>query len=116
MPLLTAISTTGISDTRDIPLAMLPLYHWMLRVPHSDKKIMEDRILEAQSMKVIKDFVLVRPSLLVDGPKQGLSKIKSGWEGKASNQKGRGAAVGYSISREDVGGFVFEEIIAKGWR
>ena len=41
-PVLIVISTTGISQHgRDVPLVMLPLYHWALKVPHGDKAGME---------------------------------------------------------------------------
>jgi nucleoside-diphosphate-sugar epimerase len=36
-PKLVLLSTTGISSkSRDVPIAMLPLYHWLLAVPHAD--------------------------------------------------------------------------------
>ncbi|KAL8739122.1 MAG: hypothetical protein Q9181_000151 [Wetmoreana brouardii] len=113
MPLLVAVSTTGLSESRDIPLAMIPLYYWMLGVPHADKKVLEDRIVEAKEKNLIRDFVIVRASLLVNGQTNGRKEIKVGWEGKAPGQLGNGAAVGYTITREDVGFFVFDSIIAK---
>lgn len=113
MPLLVALSTTGISDSRDIPLAMVPLYYWMLAIPHADKRVLEERIVEAKKQNLIRDFVIVRPSLLLDGQTNGKKEIKVGWEGKASGQPGKGTAVGYTITREDVGFFVFESVIAK---
>lgn len=106
-PILTAISTTGISSKRDIPIVMIPLYHWLLRVPHADKKVMEELVEKAAARNVIRSHVIVRPSLLTDGKKLGLSSVRVGWE----NVDGNGAAVGYTISREDVGGFIFEKVI-----
>ncbi|KAL8950058.1 MAG: hypothetical protein Q9222_003881 [Ikaeria aurantiellina] len=113
MPLVTALSTTGIGEGRDIPLAMIPLYHWMLAVPHADKKALEEHIIEAKQQMLIRDFVIVRPSLLVDGQTHGKKEVRVGWEGKAPGQLGNGAAVGYTISREDVGFFVFDSVVAK---
>ncbi|KAL8695084.1 MAG: hypothetical protein Q9218_000362 [Villophora microphyllina] len=110
MPLLSAISTTGLSKSRDVPIAMIPLYHWMLPTPHADKKIMEDRVVKAKEASLIRDFVIVRPSLLLGEARK---EIRVGWEGKAPGQLGDGAAVGYTISREDVGFFIFENVIAK---
>lgn len=44
-PRLLVVSTTGISRFgRDIPIAMLPLYKGMLKVPHEDKKAMEQLV------------------------------------------------------------------------
>ncbi|KAL8873477.1 MAG: hypothetical protein Q9174_001069 [Haloplaca sp. 1 TL-2023] len=110
MPLMIAISTTGLSQNRDIPLAMVPLYHWMLAVPHADKRIMEERIVEAKKGNLIRDYVIVRPSLLLDGQSK---EVRVGWEGKAPGALGEGAAIGYSITREDVGRFIFDNVIAK---
>ncbi|KAL9640276.1 MAG: hypothetical protein Q9164_000372 [Protoblastenia rupestris] len=107
-PLLVALSTTGISaQARDVPLAMIPLYHWVLAVPHKDKKEME-ALLVAEAAKppherVIEDFVIVRPSLLTDKARLGTGRVRVG--------EPKEPAVGYTISREDVGGWVFDEIV-----
>ncbi len=42
-----AISSTGIDNRRDIPVTMIPLYHWLLAQPHADKKNMEKALLDA---------------------------------------------------------------------
>ncbi|KAL8701334.1 MAG: hypothetical protein Q9224_000550 [Gallowayella concinna] len=111
-PVLAALSTTGISSrARDIPILMIPLYHWLLAVPHKDKLKME-ALLQAEVTKpsqerVIKDFVVVRPSLLTDGARLGTNKIRVGEEvGKIATP-----AVGYTISREDVGGWMFDQLL-----
>lgn len=106
-PLLIALSTTGISDIqRDLPIAMIPMYHWMLRVPHEDKRVMEKVIVD-NDKNVLGGYVIVRPSLLTDGASVGdLSKIRVGVE--------TSPAVGYTISREDVGRWVFEYLVQKG--
>ncbi|OJJ06305.1 hypothetical protein ASPVEDRAFT_87613 [Aspergillus versicolor CBS 583.65] len=103
-PLVIALSTTGISDVqRDLPIAMIPMYHWMLKVPHEDKKVMERVILDS-AKDVLGGYVIVRPSLLTDGASVGdLSKIRVGVE--------KSPAVGYTISREDVGRWVFEYLV-----
>ena len=110
-PLVTAVSTTGMSAKRDIPIAMIPLYHWLLPIPHADKKVMEESVEKAKAEGVIRDFVIVKASLLTDGKKLGLDKVRVGWEGGEAD--GKGPAVGYTVSREDVGGFIFEEVIHK---
>lgn len=106
-PLVITLSTTGISDVqRDLPIAMIPMYHWMLKVPHEDKKVMERVILDSEK-DVLGGYVIVRPSLLTDGASVGdLSKIRVGVE--------TSPAVGYTISREDVGRWVFEYLVKKG--
>ncbi|KAL8712060.1 MAG: hypothetical protein Q9225_007010, partial [Loekoesia sp. 1 TL-2023] len=112
MPLLTALSTTGISENQDVPIMMTPLYRWMLAVPHANKEVLEDRIVKAKEENLIRDYVVIRPSLLTDERINGKTEIKVSWEGKAPGKLGDGAAVGYKITREDVGYFVFESVIA----
>ncbi|KAL8697935.1 MAG: hypothetical protein Q9224_002084, partial [Gallowayella concinna] len=112
MPLLTALSTTGVSKSRDTPMMMTPLYHWLGAVPHADKKKLEDQVELAKSEGLIRNYVIVRPSLLVDGQTQGTKEVKVGWEGKAPGETGEGAAVGYTITREDVGYFVCDSVVA----
>lgn len=98
-PLLIALSTTGISNgPRDVPLLFAPLYHYLLANPHRDKRNMEKAILEHTDR-----FVIVRPSLLTNGKALGGTKIRVGTEERP--------AVGYTISREDVGRWVFENLV-----
>ena len=73
-PSLILLSTTGISDKRDIPVAMMPLYHWMLSMPHKDKKKMEDVMISGEGRR--RKWVLVRPSLLIDGEAKGLREVE----------------------------------------
>lgn len=117
-PLLVAVSTTGISEKRDIPLAMIPLYHWMLAVPHQDKKVMEEKIT-ATEQGLLQGWIIIQPALLTNGPRKGASVIKAGYAGRKKTGTSRwgdrdGVVVDYTISREDVGGFIFEECIERG--
>lgn len=106
-PLITAISTTGISNHgRDVPLLFVPMYHIMLKVPHVDKKIMEDTLISSGER-----FVVVRPSLLQDSAKPE-RKIRVGVEDPGKGVESR--EVGYVISREDVGRWMFEELVRGG--
>lgn len=111
-PTVVVISTTGISDhNRDVPLAMLPLYHWMLSIPHKDKKMMEKLLVEEikkDASSAIENFVAVRPTLLTNGRAVGFGAIRAGVDspGKIDN-----SAIGYSISRADVGGWIFEGLV-----
>lgn len=54
--------------------------------------------------QAIENFVVVRPSMLTDGPRLGTGKVRVGEESKKP-------AVGYTISRDDVGGWLFDEIV-----
>ncbi|KAL8980334.1 MAG: hypothetical protein Q9205_004550 [Flavoplaca limonia] len=113
-PWLFVLSTTGISSrVRDVPLLLTPLYHWILAVPHKDKKEME-AVLIAEASKPASDramenFVILRPSLLTDGARLGSGHIRVGEEDENSGTAS--PAVGYTISREDVGGWLFEELV-----
>jgi hypothetical protein len=120
-PYLVAISSTGISGTKDVPLALRPLYRWALAVPHVDKRAMEAAVVDAArsagpDAPVVAGFVLVRPTLLLDGKPKGLAGVRVGWERHPGDEArkgeaGPGPAVGYAITRADVGGWIFEELI-----
>lgn len=105
-PKLIIVSTTGISQKRDIPLAVSPFYHYGLAVPHADKKKMEDLVINSQW-----PWVLVRPSFLVDGPAKGLKSVRTGTE-TPTHKKEATHAIGYTIRREDVGLWIYEECVS----
>jgi hypothetical protein len=110
-PLFIAVSTTGISDHgRDIPIALVPLYHWLLPVPHADKKRMENLLAnEIKSAEpTIRGFVAVRPSLLTDGDLLGVEKIRAGTESEGTVAK---SAIGYTISRIDAGNWIYRMLV-----
>jgi len=124
-PVVICISTTGLSKTRDVPLPMYALYHYLLAVPHADKKRMEERLVEAAvsqpaSSRVLDDFVIVRPTVLVDGQMKGLESVRAGWEApegsSAAGEKAPGPQLGYTVSRADVGNWIFQEAIQGGKR
>jgi putative NADH-flavin reductase len=74
-PEMVLLSTTGICEkSRDIPIAMIPLHRWMLHVPHEDKKNMEKLMHHGEGKA--RNWVLVRPSLLVDGESKGIEKVR----------------------------------------
>ena len=98
-------STTGISKFgRDIPLFMVPLYHVMLKVPHVDKVIMEDRLIESGEA-----FTIIRASLLTNGESD--REIRVGIEDPKTGRESK--AIGYTISREDTGKWIAENIVLK---
>lgn len=99
---LIVVSTTGIDSTRDIPLAMIPLYHWLLHQPHADKKNMEQDIIDAGNKGIIKEWIIVRPALLTEGPLTKTYRAGSG-------------IIGYTISRNDVGHFISQNVVSNEW-
>lgn len=111
-PLITVISSTGISaGPRDVPLLMLPLYKLALHNPHQDKHNMEqvltDSLAEGASGRKeawFRGFVSVRPAFFTNGPAVGPPKLRVGTEPKP--------AVGYTITREEVGKWIFDEVVA----
>lgn len=110
-PIVVAVSSTGISDFgRDIPVPMVPLYHWLLAVPHKDKKAMEVAIAEdvKSASPVIGGFVGIRPSLLTNGAAKGVAGVRVGVESAKGFES---LALGYTVSREDVGNWIFEEML-----
>lgn len=106
-PLFVALSSTGITTTgpRDVPLLLYPLYHLMLANPHKDKRNMEAAVIEhAESTEsAISGYVLIRPSLLTNGVAQGGQKVKIGSDAEPQ--------VGYTVSRNDVGLWMFENLL-----
>ncbi|EKG14105.1 hypothetical protein MPH_08720 [Macrophomina phaseolina MS6] len=113
-PLIIAISTTGVTrGQRDVPLLYLPLYHWALAVMHKDKRAMEDVVIAAKQEGVSREFVIVRPSLLTDGAKKGPDAVRVGWENADGKGNQTGPAIGYTICREDVAAWIWEEAVLK---
>jgi hypothetical protein len=122
-PFVIVIGTTGMSHTRDVPVAFLPFYHVVLAMPHKDKGNMEKIVIGAakETPSVLSGYSIVRPSLLMDGPSQGVGKIRMGWERHmldSQGEKGPGPAVGYTIRRADIGLWIYENLIkgdSKDW-
>jgi hypothetical protein len=118
-PLYIAVTTIGISNKRrDVPVPLLPLYHWTLAIPREDKKKTEAVVL-ADRERHIRDLVIVRPTLLTNGDTKGLQAIKYGWEwaGQETEKNGvkePGPMLGYAISRKDVGLFIYRKVMVEG--
>lgn len=106
-PLISVVSTTGISQKRDVPLAMWPFYHFMLATPHADKKVMEEKLQASKER-----LVVVRPSFLVDGDCKE-KQVKSGFEDFRTGEVVKELAPGYVISRGAVGRWIFGEVLDK---
>jgi len=112
------VSSAGVATTyRDWPLLMLPFYRWLLNTMLEDKRRVHDAVLAASSPLTASGeeqaplirFVSVRPSHLVDGVGLGREKIRA----SAKVLDGRAAVMGYQIAREDVGVWIFEELLGK---
>ncbi|KAM0321415.1 hypothetical protein ACHAQA_010131 [Verticillium albo-atrum] len=104
-PRLSVVSTTGISSLgRDVPLLMVPMYHWMLKTPHADKLVMENKVIASSEA-----FTIVRPSLLTDGALNGAA-IRVGVEDPVKKVQ-ESTAIGYTISRNDVGKWIWENAL-----
>ena len=104
-PFYASISTTGISKGRqDVPLLMRAMYHYLLATPHADKRVVEQTISEAGAAgDTISGYTLVRPAWLSDGASKGMQKIRVGDVDEP--------AVGYGINRDDVGLWIYEELV-----
>lgn len=108
-PQITVLSTTGISKAgRDLPLFMYGFYRALLGVPHQDKEAMEDKLVASGE-----DFVVVRPSLLVDGDDKE-KKIRVGIEDLSGKNVVEKKEWGYTISRADVGRWIYQNLIHQG--
>ncbi|ORZ25546.1 hypothetical protein BCR42DRAFT_386171 [Absidia repens] len=97
---LVAVSTTGAIDGGEVPFLFRPLYHLALAEAHKDKKALEDHITStAPSLTPPLDYVIIRPSLLTNGPLTG--------QYRTDNKR----LVGYTISRTDIGHFLLEQCL-----
>jgi hypothetical protein len=126
-PTLIGISTTGVSNERDVTLDVNLFYHAALSVPHKDKALMEEVIARASTETgpdaPINGFVFIRPSLLLDGIAKGQTAVRVGWvehrnaQG-AANGSASGPAIGRTIRRADVGLWLYENAIkhTADWR
>ncbi|KAF4905683.1 hypothetical protein CGCVW01_v012865 [Colletotrichum viniferum] len=106
-PRMAVVSTTGISGfARDVPVLQVPMYHVLLRAPHADKKVMEERLAGSGEA-----WTAVRPAFLSDGSAPGRT-VRVGVEDPRTGVESK--AVGYGIPREDVGRWIFENILRDG--
>lgn len=112
-PFMINVSTTGIPPEgcpRDVPLLFIPLYHWLLAVPHADKKVLENKLAShmaaSEEERTLSGYVNVRPSLLMDGEAKGVQALREGVD--------RTPAVGYTVRRQDIGRWMYERLIRKG--
>lgn len=104
-PHIIVCSTTGMSRFgRDVPIPITPFYNFVLKVPHKDKRKMEDALIASGE-----SFSIVRCSLLVNGETQ--RDIRVGIEDPKAGIKVK--AIGYTISREDAGRWFAQNLVEK---
>ena len=113
-PFLVALGTTGVSKVgRDVPFLLVPIYQGLLKSAHRDKKLMEEVIEKSYANKQdcpMGGYTIVHASLLTDGKSLGMRRVRSDIVGEAWSKH----AIGYTISRVDVGLWVFETLV-KGY-
>lgn len=101
-PHIVVFSSTGISKFgRDIPALMVPFYY-TLKTPHEDKVALENKVAGSGA-----SFTIVRASLLVNGESK--KKVRVGLEDPKHGVESK--AIGYTISREDAGKWVAQNLI-----
>ena len=103
-PLLCFISTGGMRKGEDdVPWVTDMLYYFILGIPHEDKKAMENIFCGKEGGSNFRSVIGVKPTLLTNGPELGSDKIRVGRKQKP--------AVGYTISRKDVGAWIFRVVL-----
>jgi hypothetical protein len=89
---------------RDVPLLMIPVYAVFVKDPIKDKKVMEALLVESGE-----SYTIVHASHLTDGETK--KKIRVGIEDPTTGRES--TAIGYTISREDSGRWIAENLILK---
>lgn len=106
-PRIVAVSTTGVSEVaRHIPVLMIPLYATLLKNPRKDKRAMEKVLISSDEKK----WTIVRPSVFTDGPEAAPGMVREGVEDPVARVSDA-TAPGYTISRVDVGKWIFENLV-----
>ncbi|KAL2021774.1 hypothetical protein VTK56DRAFT_6717 [Thermocarpiscus australiensis] len=104
-PRIVAVSSTGLSRVeRDVPVLMVPLYRTLLAGAHEDKIAMEKELVASGE-----EWTLVRGSFYTNGPETE-GKIRVGLEDPVRGVV-ESRAIGYTISREDLGKWIFENCV-----
>ncbi|KAI1763051.1 NAD(P)-binding protein [Hypoxylon sp. FL1150] len=105
-PRIIMLSTTGMARAgRDYPLALTPVYRWVLKVPHEDKLAMETAVAEGAVAGQGYTYTIVRPSLLVDEA-QPKREVRVGIDDDF--------VIGYTISRDDTGRWIYGNLLQDG--
>jgi len=127
-PLIIAISSTGLyrggnDDPRDLHLPMLALYKCLLSGIHKDKIAMEDVLTSAAAKPGVCDFIIARAAMFTNSAAES-KPLRAGYAQRVTGSgEGvrwgdlSGPAFGYTVSREDVGRWIWEEVASgrNGW-
>ena len=70
------------------------------------ERLVAEQTTTGRKSESISGWVMVRPTLLTNGAALGERKVRAGREGAP--------AVGYTISRDDVGKWIFENFVKEG--
>jgi nucleoside-diphosphate-sugar epimerase len=116
-PRLIAVSSTGVGTLgRELPWAMVPMYKLLLGAAHKDKAVMEKLVIDAgkngDGEQALVSWTIIRGSLYTNGPATE-GKVRAGWEAPVAGTRGD-VPIGYTISREDLGKWVYENCIEGG--
>lgn len=136
------ISSIGLTRTShdSLPIALKPLYGWLLQVPHEDKAgaervlahcagwswdsadsepsadIMGENWKEKEGLPSagsLKKVLVIRPALLTDGDCIADRPAKEGRQSKEPYRVSESELKGYTVSRKDVAHFVVDAITNK---
>lgn len=140
---IVAISSIGLTRTShdSLPIALKPLYGWLLQVPHEDKagaervlahcagwswnsaedgepgaEIMGENWKEREGLPSagsLKKALVIRPALLTDGESIAEKPVKEGKQHKEPYRVSESELKGYTVSRKDVAHFVVDAITNK---
>ncbi|KAM7190980.1 hypothetical protein V8F20_009518 [Naviculisporaceae sp. PSN 640] len=109
-PRLFSVSTAGVSDVaRRYPVLLIPLYATLIKSPAKDKNAMEKVLIKSQE----KNWTIVRPSIFTDGPEAAPGTVMEGIEDPIAGVDVVPCVPGYTISRVDVGKWIFENLVQK---
>ncbi|KAM7220342.1 hypothetical protein V8F06_004308 [Rhypophila decipiens] len=109
-PRLFVVSTTGVSDVaRRIPVLLIPLYVTLIKSPAKDKAAMEKVLITSEE----KTWTIMRPSIFTDGPEAAPGAVTEGIEDPVAGVDVVPFVAGYTISRLDVGKWIFEKLVQK---
>lgn len=70
------------------------------------ERLVAEQTTTGRKSESISGWVMVRPTLLTNGAALGEGKVRAGMDGAP--------AVGYTISRDDVGKWIFENFVKEG--
>ncbi|CCC11408.1 hypothetical protein SMACR_02066 [Sordaria macrospora] len=114
-PYIIAISAAGASTLhREYPLALYPVHALLLKAAIKDKRAMERVLIDNSDKLLDGKWTVIRPSMLTNKPEIGLEKVRVATEDLRKNQLEGEKVVGYTISREDVGKWIFERLAVGG--